>query len=283
MWGALAKRTFGFTRCRVQPKELIMGTASQQAPLWDARAQDWADVQEGVVSPLYLAVLQDTAVGPRTALLDVGCGAGGFCRLARAQGATVSGLDASPALLAIARHRVPEGRFIQGEMEDLPYADHSFDLVTGFNSFQYAADPIHALTQARRVTRPGGAVVIAVWGQPEVTEAAALLMAIGSLLPPPPPGSPGPFALSSEGALAALAKAADLTPVKHGAAQCPWHYEDEQQALRGLLSSGPVVGAIAAAGQQAVEGAVRRAIAPFKRQNGTVEMQNVFLYLVATA
>ena len=260
-----------------------MGTASQQAPLWDARAQDWADVQEGVVSPLYQAVLRDTAVGPRTTLLDVGCGAGGFCRLARDRGATVSGLDASPALLAIARHRVPDARLIQAEMEDLPYADHSFDLVTGFNSFQYAGDPIHALAQARRVTRPGGAVVIAVWGPPEVTEAAAVLMAIGSLLPPPPPGSPGPFALSSEGALAALAKAADLTPVKHGAAACPWHYEDEDHAMRGLLSSGPVVGAIAAAGQQAVEEAVRGAIAPFKRQDGTVEMQNVFLYLIATA
>jgi hypothetical protein len=42
----------------------------------------------------------------------------------------------------------------------LPFSDHGFDVVTGFNSFQYAGNPIVALGEARRVTRPGGTVVI---------------------------------------------------------------------------------------------------------------------------
>ena len=59
----------------------------------------------------------------------------------------MSGLDAAEALLDVARKRTPSGDFRQGEMEELPFADGTFDVVTGFNSFQYAADPVNALRQ----------------------------------------------------------------------------------------------------------------------------------------
>jgi len=57
------------------------------------------------------------------------------------------GLDAAEALLDVARKRTPSGDFRQGEMEELPFADGTFDVVTGFNSLQYAADPVNALRQ----------------------------------------------------------------------------------------------------------------------------------------
>jgi len=49
-------------------------------------------------------------------------------------------------------------------MEDLPWEDDTFDLVTGFNSFFFATDMIAALREAGRVARPGAPVVIQVWG-----------------------------------------------------------------------------------------------------------------------
>jgi ubiquinone/menaquinone biosynthesis C-methylase UbiE len=119
-----------------------------------------------------------------------------FCQMAAKLGARVSGLDATEPLLAIARERVPDGDFRAGDMEELPYSNHTFDVVTGFNSFQFAANPVKALQEARRVARIGAPVAIAVWGKREDTEGFALLAALGSLLPPPPPGAPGPFALS---------------------------------------------------------------------------------------
>lgn len=173
-----------------------MGTANLQSQLWGARARDWAEVQEGMGAPLYEAVLHKTTVGPDATLLDVGCGAGMFCQMAAKLGARVSGLDATEPLLAIARERVPDGDFRAGDMEELPYSNHTFDVVTGFNSFQFAANPVKALQEARRVARIGAPVAIAVWGKREDTEGFALLAALGSLLPPPPPGAPGPFALS---------------------------------------------------------------------------------------
>ena len=173
-------------------------TAGKNGKLWGARAQDWADIQEGTVRPVYLAALDRTKVGAGTRYLDVGCGSGMAAAIAANRGAEVCGIDAAEELLAIGRTRSPNINFQYCDIEELPFADNSFEVVTGFNSFQYAGNPGIALAEARRVTMPGGTVVIVTWGEPEGMEAATLIGAIKPLLPPPPPGAPGPFALSDE-------------------------------------------------------------------------------------
>lgn len=259
------------------------GSAAVQGSLWGARARDWAEVQEAVSRPLYEAVLLQAGVGAKMRVLDVGCGAGLFCALAAERAARVSGLDASPPLLAIAKERVPFGEFREGEMETLPYPDRTFDLVTGFNAFQFAARPREALVEARRVAQPGASVVIATWGKPEDTEAAQFLAALRPLLPPAPPGAPGPFALSADGALEEFARGAGLTPRRVGEADCPLEYSDLETALRGLLAGGPVVRAIQTSGEARVREAVVEAIAPFRLSSGGYRLENSFLFMLATA
>ncbi|MCB1968200.1 MAG: class I SAM-dependent methyltransferase, partial [Candidatus Accumulibacter sp.] len=163
-------------------------TAGINGRPWGARARDWADIQEGGCRPVYLAVFERVGLRAGMRCLDAGCGAGMASQIAAERGALVSGLDAADNLLAIARERVPAGDLRVGDLEGLPFADHSFDLVTGFNSFQFAGNPGLALAEARRVTRPGGHVAIVTWGSPEGMEAASLLAALRPLLPPPPPG-----------------------------------------------------------------------------------------------
>jgi len=68
-----------------------------------------------------------------------------------------------------------------GEMEAPPFADARFDLVTGFNAFQFAANPVAALTHARRVAKPNGHVVVMTWGTPEGMQAASLVAALRGL------------------------------------------------------------------------------------------------------
>jgi ubiquinone/menaquinone biosynthesis C-methylase UbiE len=172
--------------------EISVGTAERQGRLWSTRARDWADLQQYLAKPSWLAVIAEHGPLLDREVLDVGCGAGGFAELAAAAGARVSGIDAAPALVEIAAQRVPAGRFLVGELQRLPYPDHSFDLVTGFNAFQYAADPVRALRGARRVTRPGGAVVVMIWGTAAECEPAAHLAALGASMPPPPPGATRP-------------------------------------------------------------------------------------------
>lgn len=143
-----------------------MGTAKTQGQFWGTRARDWAEVQEGIAIPLYEAVLQKIKVSEGFSVLDIGCGSGIFCEMAAMLGARVSGIDAAEALVTIAGERVADGDFRVGEMEELPYPDQTFDVVTGFSSFQFAANPVNAMREANCVSR-NGTVVIAVFDRPE--------------------------------------------------------------------------------------------------------------------
>jgi SAM-dependent methyltransferase len=249
--------------------------------LWGARARDWADIQEGTVKTVYDAVLEHTKVGPDTRYLDVGCGAGGAAQLAAARGARVSGIDAADALIAIARERTPKGGFHIGDLETLPFDDATFDVVTGFNSFQYAANPAVALAEARRVTKPGGVIVVMTWGVPDGMQAAALVAALRPLLPAPPPGAPGPFALSDEATLRAFAASAGLTPIEVLDVDSPWAFPDEATAVRGLNSSGVSARAMENSSEAAVSEAHRQALAPFRLADGSYRIGASYRCLLA--
>ena len=108
------------------------GSASRWGPLWGNRPADWA-LSEDQQGPTYEAALRHVGLEPGQRVLDVGCGAGAFLRLVAERGAAPSGIDASAALVELARARLPLADVRVGEMEHLPYDDASFDLVTGFN------------------------------------------------------------------------------------------------------------------------------------------------------
>ena len=257
------------------------GSARAQGELWSVRARDYAEIQEPTFLPLYEDVLRRPELAHAGSLLDVGCGPGLAAQTMAKKFGKVAGVDASAPFGELARARVPSGDFRVAEMETLPHADGSFDVVTGFNAFQYAASPVQALREARRVARADGIIVIAVWGLPETCDAAGHLKALGPLMPPPPPGAPGPFALSDEAKLKALATDAGLTPLAVVDVQCPWIYHDLETALRGLLSAGPVERAIRASSIERVRDAVAEAIAPYGGSSGDYHMNNVFRYLIA--
>jgi SAM-dependent methyltransferase len=266
---------------RVTMNDAKPRTLEEHGRLWGARAQDWADFQEATVRPVFEAVLERTRVGPGTRYLDAGCGAGMAAEIAAARGAEVSGIDAAEAMLSIARSRVPGGDFRQGDLEDLPFADESFDVVTGFNSFQYAGNPVAALREAGRVARRRGFVVIMTFGDPDGMEVAALLAMLKPLLPAPPPGAPGPFALSDETALRRFATDAGLQPVDVFDVDSPWVYADEAAALRGLTSTGNAVRAMEHVGEDAVTEAYAKAIAAFRQPDGSVRASAWFRCLLA--
>jgi SAM-dependent methyltransferase len=258
-------------------------TSAANGKLWGAAAEDWAAIQEQTCRPVYEAVFAKVGVTAGMQYLDAGCGAGMATQIAAVLGAHVFGLDAAEPLLEIARRRVPTGDYKLGELEQLPFGDDTFDLVTGFNSFQYAADPKAALAEAKRVAKPGAPVVIMTWGKPEGMEAASLVAALRPLMPPPPPGAPGPFALSDETALRAFAEAAGLEPVELMDVDSPWVYADLQTALRGLGSSGVAARAAGNSSKEAVDAAHAAALAPFVQADGSYRIGATFRCLVTRA
>ena len=261
------------------PEHTLSGEANGR--IWGARAADWALIQEAQCASGYHAVFDKEPVGSTTRLLDAGCGAGMAMQFAAELGAEVAGIDASAALLEVARDRLPGARLEQGDLEVLPFADDSFDVVTGFNSFQYAADPVSALQEARRVATPGGKVFIMTWGEPGSMEATAFVAALKPLLPPPPPGAGGPFALSEPGKLEELAASAGLIPREVFDVDSPWNYPDLTTALRGLGASGVACKAAETSGQAALDAAHEAALAPFIQADGSYRIGAIFRILMA--
>ncbi|WP_430465272.1 class I SAM-dependent methyltransferase [Tabrizicola sp.] len=258
-----------------------MTTETLHARLWGQRARDWADVQEAMVRPVYDAVLAALDPEPSLRLLDVGCGAGLFAQLAAGSGAVVCGIDAAGPMLDIAADRVPAGEFQKGDLEALPYPDRDFDVVTGFNAFQFAANPSRALAEAARVVRPGGTVVVVTWGEPLHMPAASVITALRPLLPAPPANAPGPFALSDRAALTGFAEGSGLKPEQVIDVDSPFQYPNLATALRGLNSSGVAAAAIERAGEDAVTAAHAAALAPFQKPDESYLIPATFRCLIA--
>jgi SAM-dependent methyltransferase len=155
------------------------------------------------------------------------------------------------------------------------------DVVTGFNSFQYAGNPIVALEEAGRVTKSDGKIVIMTWGDPSQMEAASLVIALRPLMPPPPPGAPGPFALSDEAALRKFAIDAKLTPIETFDVDSPFIYSDEVTGIRALNASGVAARAMENTSETAVTEAHRKALAPFRQKDGSYRVNASFRCLLA--
>ena len=262
------------------------GSATAQAELWGERARDWADVMEGWNGwgvPVYRHILERITVRGDTRVLDVGCGAGRFCRIAADRGARVSGLDATPALVEIARERIPDGDFQVGDMEELPWADDSFDVVTGFNSFFIAADMVNALAEARRVVRPRGPVAMTVFGRPERCQSTAMFEAIRGLVPANPgvDSTKAGQALHEEGALEAVATEAGLEPEEAGYIELVESYPNLETMLRGVMAAPPMVRAGRIVGDDAVRDALSEVFHSFETPTGSYALEEEVRYLIA--
>lgn len=127
-------------------------------------------------------------LGPGDRVLDVACGAGNVALAAARAGASVTGLDFAPNLLAQARERAAgEGlaaRFDEGDAEALPYADGTFDVVTSAFGVMFAPRPERAAAELVRVCRPGGRIALLSWTPRSVVGQLFLLVCTYAPLPP---------------------------------------------------------------------------------------------------
>lgn len=257
------------------------GSAERWGPLWGARAADWAATEEQQV-PTYEAAISRLGVHAGQRVLDIGCGAGVFLGLAADRGAQAFGLDASRALLELARKRVPDADVRRGDLQHLPYDDDSFDLVTGFNSFLYADDMVAALREAGRVARPGAPVVIQVFGRPERCDLEAVKVVLRPFMPAPPPGAPPPPELWRTGVLEEMAAAAGLSVRGDFNFSYSMDYPDEQTLGCRLIAPAGIAKLVGPAREEAVRRKIIDALEPLRSPQGSYRLHNEFHYLVAT-
>jgi SAM-dependent methyltransferase len=128
-----------------------------------------------------------------TRVLDVACGTGNTAIPLAGHGCVVTGVDIAPNLLEQARERAAaEGlsaTFDEGDAEQLPYADASFDAVVTMFGVMFAPRPELVASELARVLKPGGLLAMANWNPGSFT---GDMFRLGSKHVPPPPGIPPP-------------------------------------------------------------------------------------------
>jgi len=260
----------------------VRGSASRWGPLWGARPADWA-LSEDRQLPTYEAALRRVGLEPGQQVLDIACGVGAFLRLVAERGGEPHGIDASEALVAFTRTRLPAADVRVGEMEDLPWDDDRFDLVTGFNSFFFANDIVAALREAGRVAKPGAPVVIQVWGAHEQCDLETMKQLARPFLPPRPADAPPDPDLSEPGALAALATQAGLTPDVEFDTTWALEYPDRDTLGRALVAVAGLATLAGAEREHELTTAIVDGLVSFRRADGSYRLSNEYHYLVARA
>ncbi len=195
--------------------------------MWAGVAGGWAEHAESVdamAAPLTERMLELSAPKPGERVLELACGPGG-AGLAAAERVTPGGevvlSDVAGEMTAIASARadaigLSNVSTRQLDLEQIEEPDGSYDVVLCREGLMLVPDPARAAREIRRVLRPGGRVVLSVWGPRARNPRLGVLFDAVSAetgAPVPPPGIPGPFSLDDAQRLAGLLSAAGLSAV----------------------------------------------------------------------
>ncbi len=167
------------------------------AELKKRQREMWASFGPTATSttPISAHLVRFAAIAPGEAVLDVATGTGVAAITAARAGARVKALDLTPELLAQAHENAQiagheEIEWTEGDVEQLPYADASFDVVLSQFGHMFAPRPAIAIAEMRRVLKPGGRIAFATW--PPEHMVGRMFAFVGRNSAPLPAGSSPP-------------------------------------------------------------------------------------------
>jgi ubiquinone/menaquinone biosynthesis C-methylase UbiE len=123
------------------------------APIYDTMENGLIAAEE----PLVESVTLDLPIGRA---LDAACGTGRHAARLAAAGHETVGIDATPAMLDVARTRAPDADFRPGDLTALPVDDAAFDFAICALALAHLPDPAPAVAELARAVRPGGRIVL---------------------------------------------------------------------------------------------------------------------------
>src|SRR5438477_7769208 len=132
---------------------------------WERVANKYDSTWSSSTRQFIPQLLDAAAVSGKMSILDVGCGPGYVSIAAVERGATPVGLDFSAEMIGIAKKMSPQIELRQGDAQNLPFPDASFDRVVANFALLHLAHPGRAMGEAARVLKPGGRVACTTWAK----------------------------------------------------------------------------------------------------------------------
>jgi SAM-dependent methyltransferase len=252
---------------------------------WDAG--DFASVAKLITSSGELAAERAELTGNED-VLDVACGSGNATIPAARSGAHVVGLDLVPSLLEAGKRNAAEAgveiEWIEGDAEQLPFEDGSFDVVISVFGAMFAPDHRRTAEEVARVLRPGGRMVLCNWTPDGAVGRFFAMMA--SHLPPPPEGFQPPPLWGTEEHVRELFAGSGIDPAFERA-RVHWDFDSaEDGAALFIEKFGPVVMAKAALEPEGKWEAAERDIHAYfeekAAEDGTVSYDGEYLVSTGT-
>jgi len=184
---------------------------------FDVAAESYGRFMGRYSEPLAAEFVRLADPQPGQRVLDVGCGPGAVsARLVERLGApAVCAIDPSAPFVAATRERLPGVDVRQGTAEALPWADDAFDQALAQLVVHFMTDPVAALREMARVTRPGGLVAASVWDYAGARSPLSVFWTAVRELDPEHPGE-AELAGARPGHLAELFHAAGLREIAAG-------------------------------------------------------------------
>lgn len=213
---------------------------------WDLAADDYESLWQAQLADARTALLASACLSPGQRVLDVACGTGLVaCDAARAVGhdGRVLGIDLSGQMVEAARQRAQERQlsnlsFARMDAETLDVPDASFDVVLCALGLMYVPDPERALREMRRVLRPGGRMVVAVWGERSRCGWSAVFPIVDAEVASDV--CPLFFRLGQQDTLARLCADAKFEAIEHRRIATTLIYADADEACDAAFVGGPV-------------------------------------------
>ncbi|MEY2491523.1 MAG: hypothetical protein QOH24_474 [Verrucomicrobiota bacterium] len=132
---------------------------------WQRVAEKYDSVWAQSTRQFVPHLLEAAEVTGGMSVLDVGAGPGYVSAAVAQRGAVPIGLDFSAQMVSIAQKMYPSIEFREGDAQNLPFVDASFDCVVANFALLHLADPERACAEACRVLKPGGKFAFTVWAE----------------------------------------------------------------------------------------------------------------------
>lgn len=256
--------------------------------------EKWAehiDATEASLQAFSKILLDGAEIMQGETILDIGCGGGtNSIEAALRTGAegSVTGIDISPAILAVANERgadIDNLGFVLGDAANTDLGEEVFDLIFSRFGVMFFSDPVAAFTNLGKSLKKDGKLVFMCWRSMEENPwmsapATAVFEVVPPKGPPPQPGQPGPFSMAMKDSVVSILGDAGMTDISIETSDAGMELGSLEDAVAYFMKMGPAAATLIDATDEQksrAAAAIREALSHYETERGITAPAAVWL------